>query len=241
MLLAAQIAVARGATDDGIELLREAAKVLPENSAELSAQAVGLLWQADRFDEAKKGFIKILREYPGYDDGRRGFAELLNRRGYRFDANQQIRFLCSRPGQQLSIDELRCLIVPTRAYQHFSEKPRINDKDWIESMGELSVARALFSEGDIRDALAVLQRGQLIKRGDPAAEATGDLTIGHDLARRDGSDDGQHLFADRSRLALEIPVNSFPSLARHCEKVYRSPRGASEPDAINAVARESPP
>ena len=113
----------------------------------------------------------LLRKHPEYDAARRGLAELLNRRGFRFDANQQIRVLCGRPGVQATIDELRCLVVPSRAYQPFTEKPRVDDREWIESMGELSVARALYGEGDVRDALTVLEKGVLVTRGNPAAVA----------------------------------------------------------------------
>jgi tetratricopeptide (TPR) repeat protein len=129
------------------------------------------LWQADRWDEAQTGFILLLRKHPEDDDARRGLAELLNRRGFRFDANQQIRVLCGRPGVQATIDELRCLIVPSRAYQPFTEKPRVDEESWIKSMGELNVARALYGEGDVRDALTVLENGDLVARGNPAAVA----------------------------------------------------------------------
>ena len=56
----------------------------------------------------------------------------------RFDANQQIRVLCRRPDVQVTIDELRCLMVPARSFHPFKSKPKIDDRPWIESMGELN-------------------------------------------------------------------------------------------------------
>ena len=170
-ILAAEVAFATNQFDEGIELLMSAAESMPRQSIGLKTRAIGMLWERGELDRAQAGFIRLLREHPNYDEGRRGLARLLNQRGFRFDANQQIRVLCRRPSQQPTIDELRCLIVPGRAYHDFAEKPDIDDQALIASVGELSVARALYSEGDVRLALNVLENGALLRRSNPAAVA----------------------------------------------------------------------
>lgn len=171
MVLAGQAALAAGDVDAGVELLDAAAELLPQQSSALAIQATAALWQENRLAEVQQRFIEILNQQPTFDDARRGLSEVLNRQGYRFDANQQIRILCRRSGVQVSIDELRCLIVPSRSYYPFASKPAIDDRQWVQSMGELNVARALFGEGDIRDALQVLESSDALQQRHPAAVA----------------------------------------------------------------------
>lgn len=171
LALAGQAALARGDVDAGVEMLDAASEFWPEQSSALYAQATGALWQENRLAEVQERFLHLLDLHPQFDEARRGLATALNRRGFRFDANQQIRLLCRRPRVQATIDELRCLIVPSRSYHPFEEKPRTEDRAWIESMGELNVVRALFGEGDVRDALKVLQASDALKERHPAAVA----------------------------------------------------------------------
>ncbi len=53
----------------------------------------------------------------------------------------------------------------------FAEKPNLDDPQAIEEAGVLSVALALFGQGDVRDALTVLQKSELVKQKNPCAMA----------------------------------------------------------------------
>lgn len=171
MILAGQAAMGRQDVDSAVAMFDSAAELVPEQSASLMAQATQLLWQANRLTEAQQHFEDLLEKHPQFDDARRGLAKLLNQRGFRFDANQQIRVLCRRPGFQPTIDELRCLLVPSRSFIPFEEKPSVDDPTWISSKGELNVVRALFGEGDVRDALQVLKSSNVLKQRHPDAVA----------------------------------------------------------------------
>lgn len=169
LMLAAQIAHRRGEVDQCVRLLESAASQWPERQAAPLIRAADVLWRAGRHDEARQRYQRILQHESDHLAAHRGLAALLNRRGLRFDANEHIRFLC-RHGQA-RVDELRCLIFPTGSYARFAQKPDVDSEEAIERHGPLNVVRALFLEGELRDALTVLQRSQSFQDRHPAAMA----------------------------------------------------------------------
>ena len=122
-----------------------------------------------QFQAAIQCLQQAVDRFPGDDELRRGLAQLLNVRGFRFQANEQIRELCRRAGATPM--ELQGLISPVRSYTGFNEKPDINDPGLIAKLGPLNVARGLYSEGDMKESLALLRDCALVKDKNPAAVA----------------------------------------------------------------------
>ncbi len=87
---------------------------------------------------------------------RRRLAELLNRHGLRFDANELLRQIAVLT--PLRFDELRGLSFPMLAWVNVTEKPDIHDAIQIQQMGVLTAARALLSQGDVRECLELLSQ-----------------------------------------------------------------------------------
>ncbi|TWT93291.1 FG-GAP-like repeat-containing protein [Stieleria varia] len=97
---------------------------------------------------------------------RHAAARVLNELGYRHDANEQIRALL-RFGEA-TLEELRCLAAPERAYFPFATKPGVES---IPKFGLLNVARCLHSEGDIRDAVEIIRESEELADGNPVVVA----------------------------------------------------------------------
>ncbi len=169
LVLAAQTSSELGNVDRAVELLDEAVRYWPDNEMNLKARAAELLAQSSRWNEAIARLNELVNQNPEFDGARRRLAGLLNARGFRFDANEHIRQLCRRGGA--TAEELRGLIAPSRTFVTFAEKPDIHDSQAIEKAGVLSVALALFGQGDVRDALTVLEHSDLIKERNPCAVA----------------------------------------------------------------------
>ncbi|MGI9473364.1 MAG: FG-GAP-like repeat-containing protein [Rubripirellula sp.] len=169
LVIAAQANHLLGDSDRSIELLEEASSLWPENRANLQARIANLLADEARWAEAIQRLQRVVHDDPEFDNARHSLAGILNLRGFRFDANQQVRELCRRGGA--SPEELRGLIWPSRTYVTFAEKPDVESADKLQSIGVLSAARALYGQGDLRDALRVLRESELVRRKDPCAYA----------------------------------------------------------------------
>ncbi len=169
LVLAAQTSFALGQTERAVGLLDAAAEAWPENRRNLKARAADLLAQSGRWRDSITRFEELVSQYPDFDGARHKLAGLLNARGFRFDANQHVRQLCRSSGA--TPEELRGLVWPSRTFVTFAEKPKFDVPEEVEKVGALSVARALFGQGDVRDALTVLERSDLIKDKNPCAFA----------------------------------------------------------------------
>ena len=169
MVIAAQAHHLEGDTGQAIELLNAASERWPENRANLQARVANLLAEQQRWQEAIDRLRSVLKTDPEMENARRSLAAMLNLRGFRFDANQQVLELCRRGGA--TPEELRGLIWPARTFVTFSEKPDVSSPKEIERLGVMSAARALYGQGDLRDALTALNRSSLIESKDPAAYA----------------------------------------------------------------------
>ena len=167
--LAAQIAAANGRIDEAVNLFDEAANRSAKQGKYWKTQAATLLAQAERWNEATDRLEGIVRAYPDFNQARHDLVAILNARGFRFDANEHVRELCLR--NEATLDELRGLMVPARSHTGFTEKPDIQSREQIEKHGAMNVARALFSEGDVRDACEVMKRSRVVQEKHPAAIA----------------------------------------------------------------------
>ncbi len=169
LLLGAQIDASRGQVDQAVAMLDEAAAVTTDDPQPLRIQAALLLARAERWQQAIGRLEALVRENPDSDEARRQLVEVLNRRGFRFDANQHVRVLCER--HRATTDELRGLIAPARSHTGFHDKPDIENQEEIDRYGPLNVALGLFSEGDVGDALEALRRSRLLEEKHPAVVA----------------------------------------------------------------------
>ncbi|MBB3210670.1 tetratricopeptide (TPR) repeat protein [Rhodopirellula rubra] len=169
LAIAANIAYAKTLVDEAVELLDAAAVASPADDRIYRASAAILLAKSERWLESTSRFEALVIEYPDFNEARHSLTEILNARGFRFDANEHVRELCRRGVATES--ELRGLIFPSRAFANFREKPRFDDPDAVSRAGVMSVARALFSEGDMRDSLEVLQRSNLFQANNPCVVA----------------------------------------------------------------------
>jgi tetratricopeptide (TPR) repeat protein len=169
MVLAAQVSSIRGRIDQAVGLLDSAAKLSPQQGKYWRARAALMLAQAERWEEAISRLESLVAADPEFDEARLRLADVLNLRGFRFDANQHVRRLCQRTGA--TPDQLRGLMVPARSHLVFAEKPDIDDIAQVEKAGPLSVARALLSEGDVREAYQALRRSRLVEQRNPCALA----------------------------------------------------------------------
>ncbi len=169
LILGAQIYSARGKIDQAVAMIDGAATLSSAETPHLQTQAALLLAQSERWSQAIERLEALLREHPEADEARTALVDILNLRGFRFDANQHTRVLCER--QQATVDQLRGLITPSRSHTGFQSKPNPDDEALIDKLGELNVARGLFSEGDVNDASKVLSQSQLVEAKHPAAIA----------------------------------------------------------------------
>ena len=136
--------------------------------AELLQLVVQLAATAQRDDLAWRAMKRMLEHSPGDPLIGRASARLLNRLGYRHEANEILRSLL--PSQPLVIEELMGLINPLRTYRAFESRPDLDDASFVVSSGPLSVARAMRTRGDIDGALRCL-RTYANPESDPAVAA----------------------------------------------------------------------
>ncbi len=169
LVLAAQLASARGEIDEAVSLLDAAADHSADRGPYLKSQAGVLLAQAQRWQDAITRLEAVVDEHPDLDVARHELVELLNQRGFRFDANEHVRELCRR--NEATLDELRGLIVPARSHTGFSEKPDVGDREQVERLGPMNVARAVFGAGDVQDAATALKGSRVLRENHPAAVA----------------------------------------------------------------------
>ena len=174
LVMAAQATHGVGDVSAAVALLDDAVKIYRRdgNGAEAEKQqiqAAMLLAQSQRFGDAIARLKTILQQSRDADIARHALAQLLNSRGYRFEANELVRELCGRSGATAA--ELRGLISPTRAFATFSKKPDPNNPTEIRKLGALSAARALFGEGDVLDAIKVLRESDEVAQKEPQAIA----------------------------------------------------------------------
>lgn len=146
-------------------------QVLLREPSNLDAKLLLVATQAQQaqFAEALDGLRELVQTFPDRLEIRRGLANMLNARGFRYEANENLRFLAAR--RSLSVRELAGLINPMKTWSDFPEKPDVDDQALFDREGVLNTIAALRANGDYRDALTILQRSRLLKQKDPVALA----------------------------------------------------------------------
>ncbi len=161
--------VSRGNQSLAIELLSEIPSEHPE--AGLPALGVAADWclQSERYDEAEARYRKILELNPSINIARRSLAYLLNRQGRRHEAVALVRELCL--AGDVMQDELHSLIVEADAMYDPPEQIAGPDSRPYWPIGELGIARQLYTENRYQEAAQHLR--PLIESGTapPAAIA----------------------------------------------------------------------
>tara|TARA_R110002073_G_scaffold49466_2_gene132003 strand:- start:2425 stop:5484 length:3060 start_codon:yes stop_codon:yes gene_type:complete len=144
----------RNQVQEAVVALNELALSHPDNAVLLRVQAAELLFENGSDLAAIQRFDALLQQHPDFVDARRRFAQQLNQRGFRSEANRQLRLLSNQAPLELA--ELRALCFPHRVGVDIAEKPDIHDAQQLRSLGVLNAARALRSQGEIRECLQLL-------------------------------------------------------------------------------------
>ncbi|GAA5509245.1 hypothetical protein Rcae01_04744 [Novipirellula caenicola] len=139
---------------EAVYALDELALSHPDNAALLRVQAAELLFEDGNDLAAIQRFDSLLQQHSDFVEARRRFAQQLNQRGFRSEANRQLKILSNQAPLELA--ELRALCFPHHVGVDIAEKPDIHDAQQVRSLGVLNVARALRSQGDIRESLQLL-------------------------------------------------------------------------------------
>ncbi|MGB7343386.1 MAG: FG-GAP-like repeat-containing protein [Pirellulaceae bacterium] len=145
----------KGDQSEAAEILLQIAPKYPDAQRRLLLQATTLLLEHGKPDDASRVLRQWVIDHPGDLECRRNLAAALNMAGYRFDANEHLRYLACRT--TLSPRELTALINPTLTWVSFSQKPDIQDKELVTRSGLLNVIAALRANGDTREALSAIE------------------------------------------------------------------------------------
>lgn len=140
---------------DAADLSEELAKRHAKHADALDSQAAEYWNLAGRPQRAFELYQKVIERSPEFAMARRGLFLLLRSKGFSHLANQQARVLMGQ--STVSFEELVGLIQPTFPGVSFPDKPDVSDRSLREQVGQLNIAAALQSRGDVREALVVLQ------------------------------------------------------------------------------------
>ena len=165
----ANLAVAQGDYDAGIDLL--AAIPSEDPQAGLAALGTAADWcvEAKRFDEAIAHYEEILRINAGVNLARRKLAYLHNRLGRRHEAVKRIRELCLL--SDIMQDELHALIVEGDAmYDAPGSQPAAGTRPYWP-IGESGKARHLSTQKRYREAAALIEQDVLSGTATPSIKA----------------------------------------------------------------------
>ncbi|WP_145220225.1 ASPIC/UnbV domain-containing protein [Planctomycetes bacterium TBK1r] len=169
MVLASGLFNRQGQVDDAVAMLDSAAELSTDDGWKWRQRAASMLADAGRWSESIERLEALLDEQPDLENVRHELVAILNRRGFRFDANEHVRLLCRRG--KANADELRGLMFPARSFVGLTEKPSVENVEQNRLLGELNVARAMYGEGDVKAASQLLETSRLVARRNPAAMA----------------------------------------------------------------------
>ncbi len=166
VLLAASILVAKDEQDQAVTLLEETASRLPAQEVELLRQAATILVSQDRLAAASERLQRLVELRPQDPTFRRQAADVFNRRGFRFDANEHLRELARLA--PLAPSELRSLLTPSGSYVAFPEIPDLASPQTVELPTVVNLIRGLFGMDRLRESLSLLERVMAAGQPDPA-------------------------------------------------------------------------
>ncbi|QDV41565.1 ASPIC and UnbV [Stieleria neptunia] len=151
----AHLAAGRGDLADAIDVLKTIPADHPDAGLPALGQAADWSFQLGRYQDAERGYLKILEQVPQAAQAHRKLAFLYNRQGRRHEAVAHVRQLC-RQGN-VRQDELHSLIQPSDAmYDSPSEPPVAADQQLYHPIGVSGEARKLFMDENFRAAVDVL-------------------------------------------------------------------------------------
>lgn len=118
--------------------------------------------QLNRFDEAEKRYLKVIKRAPTAVVARRQLAFLLNRQGRRHEATEHVRYLCKIG--DVRQDELHSLMVVNNAvFDDPNEKQENSNQRLYFPIGAGAVARKYFTDGNYDEAEEALR--ELVESG----------------------------------------------------------------------------
>ncbi len=223
LVLASEIAMSRGRYDQAFKLLDDAARSAPQDAANLRMRAALLFANRGQWKEAIGRLTALVKDHPELDEARTQLVELLNQRGFRFDANEHIRELIRRGG--VTKELLGGLMVPARTYTGNPIDVDLSDTHQVNRVGPLNVARDLLSKGDAENASRILGESDPVRERNPCAVAL----------------QGQTLLAAQDFAALENWLDQVPSECRRYPSYWialggRAMRGRQHDQAVRLLA-----
>lgn len=164
-----RVMIHRGDIPGAVDILDRMAQTYPDRRDDMEAHAANLLYESGEVEAAITRFQTLLERRPDFDDARRRLAQILNLRGYGFDANEQIRTLIGRT--LMSRDELVSLVFPSRAWVPTQVIESLKSEQQRRSLSIMAVANAYRIEGNPRKALQYLRESDVVANRHPAAIA----------------------------------------------------------------------
>jgi tetratricopeptide (TPR) repeat protein len=154
IFLLAQAEASAGNLDQAIEFLGSIAEDHPEAGLPALGQAADWCMQLERYDDAEKRYLAILRLIPDAAPAHRRLAQLLNRQGRRHEASFHLRELCKQGN--IRQDELHALIVVSDAMVSEPGEATSPELDYTP-IGPGGEGRKLFTEERYPEAVDALR------------------------------------------------------------------------------------
>ena len=154
--------------EEAIAILDRIALLDRNQRDELQRQAAEIAFKSGDIEASLNRFAELLKRSPEFDEARHRYAEILDQRGFSYDANQQVRRLYFRTST--TQNELLGLVFPTRAWTSRRDVDSITPEK-RRSLGDLTVVNALRIHGNPRKALELIQQSKWYSSKNPAAIA----------------------------------------------------------------------
>ena len=154
IFLLAQAEASAGNLNQAIEFLGSIPEDHPEAGLPALGQAADWCMQLERYDDAEKRYLAILRLIPDAAPAHRRLAQLLNRQGRRHEASFHLRELCKQGN--IRQDELHALIVVSDAMVSEPGEATSPELDYTP-IGPGGEGRKLFTEERYPEAVDALR------------------------------------------------------------------------------------
>jgi tetratricopeptide (TPR) repeat protein len=154
-ILMVHVLAESGRLADAARWSAEMAEAHPPQRDALAAQSAEFWARAGVADRAIETYRAVLGRSPEFHVARLGLSRVLRGRGFLFQANEETRRVIGQ--LSLPFNDLVGMIQPTFPGATFAEKPDLDDAQLRERVGQLNLAAALQSRGDVRDAIEALK------------------------------------------------------------------------------------